>query len=299
MKIITLSLLLSILALTSALAQKKPVVPLRLPDTVSEKLDLIYATQGEKSDRNLHLDLYSPKSKGPHPTLLVVHGGGWIGGSKNSFRDIAVMLASRGYVVANVEYRLATEAKFPGAVHDIGAAVRWLRANAEKYSIDPQRIGAVGGSAGGHLVSMIATTAHSNKYNDGKNHPDKSTKLQAAVVMGAGVDQVSRVKEAKNQSIKNCVIFFGAEYHENPEIYAEASPITHVDKNTAPLLFLDGGQDNPGKRYVDMRPKLDAAGVANELVVIADARHGQWGREPYRSQFVAAMDTFFKKHLNN
>ncbi len=269
---------------------------LPLPDSVGEHLDLVYAKQGDKRVREMHLDLYLPKSAGPHPTLLTVHGGGWLGGSKKSFREIAVMLAARGYAVANVEYRLADEAKFPGAVQDVAAAVRWLRSNAAKYSIDPDRIGAVGGSAGGHLVGMVATTAHSKKYHD-HNSPNQSSELQAAVLMGAGVDQVTRVKETKGGSITNCVIFFGAEYRDNPDIYVEASPITHVSEDTPPLLFLDGELDKPGKRYIGMREKLDGLSIANELVVIDGAKHGHWGSEPYRSQFVDAMDAFFRKSL--
>lgn len=288
------ALLIFVVTAGSAPGQQRK--PLPLPDSVSEHLDLIYAKQGEKQDRTMHLDLYLPKSAGPHPTLLTVHGGGWISGSKQSFRDIAVMLAARGYAVANIEYRLAEAAKFPGAVLDVAAAVRWLRSNAEKYGIDPDHIGAVGGSAGGHLVGMVATTAHSKKYHD-HNSADQSSELQAAVLMGSGVDQVARVKESKSGSIANCVIFFGDEYHDNPDIYAEASPITHVSKDTPPLLFLDGGLDNPGKRYIGMRKKLDALGVTNQLVVIDGAKHGQWGSEPFRSRFVAAMADFFETAL--
>jgi len=287
-------LLAFVLTASQALGQQRTVLP--LPDSLSEHLELVYAEQGAGRDRKMHLDLYVPKSGGPHATILTVHGGGWLGGSKKYFREIAVLLAARGYAVANVEYRLAEEAKFPGAVQDVAAAVRWLRGNAAKYSIDPDRIGAVGGSAGGHLVGMVATTAASNKYND-HNTPDQSSHLQAAVLMGSGVDQVARVKETKRGSIANCVIFFGAEYHENPGIYVEASPITHVSKNTPPLLFLDGGLDRPGQRYVGMRKKLDTLDVTNELVVIDGAKHGHWGSEPYRSKFVESMDAFFKKIL--
>jgi len=289
-------ILLLIFAVTGSNARGQQRTPLPLPDSVSEHLDLIYARQGEARDREMHLDLYVPKSAGPHPTLLTVHGGGWLGGSKRYFRDIAVLLANRGYAVANVEYRLAEEAKFPGAVEDVAAAVRWLRSNSSKYSIDPDRIGAVGGSAGGHLVGMVATTAPSKKYHD-HNSPGQSSKLQAAVLMGAGVDQVARVRETKGGSIANCLIFFGAEYHDNPDIYIEASPITHVSEETPPLLFLDGGLDKPGKRYIEMSKKLDDLKVSNQLVVIDGAKHGQWGTEPFRSRFVDAIDVFFKQTL--
>lgn len=281
---------------TSKTSGKKPQqAQAKLPAGMTAYRGIDYATYG---DRKVALDVFVPGGEGAFPGVLLVHGGGWIGGQRAAFERFAVELAKRGYVVANIDYRLATEAKFPGAVLDCKAAVRWMRANAEEYRIDPDRIGGVGGSAGGHLTGMVATTAHDpEKFEESENSPGESAALQAAVLMGAGVDQVSRVKEAKNQRIENCVIFFGAEFSENPDIYAQGSPITHVSKETPPLLFLDGEFDRPGERYVDMRKKLDGLGVPNEFVMIPGAKHGQWGREPWLTPFVEAVDAFFKKHL--
>ncbi len=275
---------------TGSHAEEKPAGPPALPDTVTEHQDLVYATYGE---REITLDLYTPKAEGPHPGILLVHGGGWTGGTRQGFRATAILLAERGYAVANIDYRLATEEKFPGAVNDLKAAVRWMRAHAATYGIDPSWIGGIGGSAGGHLVGMVATTGP-GKFEGEGGWADQSSALQAAILMGAGVDQVTRVKEAKNQSIKNCVIFFGAEYQDNPEIYAQGSPITWVSKDTPPLLFMDGEFDNPGQRYGLMREKLDALGVRNEFKMIPGAKHGQWAREPWLTPYVEAMDAFFK-----
>jgi pectinesterase len=261
---------------------------------ITETRDVVFAKYGE---RQLQIDWFRPDDGKIYPGILVVHGGGWIGGNRPSFETIARDLAAAGYVVANLDYRLATETKFPGAVLDTKAAIRWMRANAEALGLDLERIGAVGGSAGGHLVAMAASTADSESFSKEGNHADQSDALQAAVIMGAGVDQVARVKGAKSGSIKNCVIFFGGEYGEVPDVYAQGSPITHISETTAPILMIDGEFDNPGKRYGGYRKRLDGAGVKNAFVMVPGAKHGQWGRDDFRPKFVEAMLDFFHENL--
>ena len=253
--------------------------------------DVPYAKFGA---REVHLDCFRIDDEEVRPGIVLIHGGGWIGGSRKAFGQTAQDLARLGYVVANVDYRLATEAKFPGAVLDCKAAVRWMRSNAKKLGVDPDRIAAIGGSAGGHLAAMAATTSGDSDFTDEENYPDESDALQAVVIMGSGVDQVARVKESKSGSIKNCVIFFGGEYSEVPEVYAHGSPITHLSKNTPPILMLDGGKDKPGERYGAFREKLDRLGVRNDFQMIPGAKHGEWGKPQYRPKFVAAMDEFLR-----
>jgi pectinesterase len=261
-----------------------------------EARDVVFATYGE---RELQLDWFRPDNEAICPGILVVHGGGWIGGTRKSFEPIAKDLASHGYVVVNLEYRLATETKFPGAVLDLKAAIRWMRAHASELGLDPDRVGAVGGSDGGHLVAMTASTPDDEHFSKKGNHPDQSDALQAAVIMGAGVDQVARVKEAKSGSIKNCVIFFGGEYDEVPDVYAHGSPITHISETTSPILMIDGEFDKPGQRYGDYRKKLDEAGVQNAFVIVPGAKHGEWGKAKFRPTFVEAMVEFLGSSLAN
>ncbi|MEM7699656.1 MAG: family 16 glycoside hydrolase, partial [Verrucomicrobiota bacterium] len=205
----------------------------------------------------------------------------------------AQMLAKAGYAVANIDYRLAEAAKFPGAVADCKAAVRWLRSRANGLRIDPDRIGAIGGSAGGHLAAMLATTADGN--GDVIPGPDISDAISVAIIMGAGVDQVTRAKETPG--IANQLIFFGGTLEEKPEVYAAGSPITHVSPDTAPILMLDGELDRPGQRYPLFRDKLSRAGVPNELVVVPGAKHGQWAKPPFRDGFVSAMLEYLDFYL--
>lgn len=266
---------------------------LKLPKGVTAHEDVVYGTGG---GIDLKLDLYLPEGDGPHPTVVVVHGGGWTGGTKEAFRSFAQQFVVRGFVTASVEYRLATVAKFPGAVEDCKAAVRWLRANAAQYKIDPARIGGVGASAGGHLIGMLATTAAPAQFEGSGGNADQSSALQAAVLMGAGVDQATRAQESV-KPIQSQLIFFGGTYAEKKDLYLAGSPITHVSEKTPPLLFIEGEFDTPGERYIEMRKKLDALHVPNRLVVIQAGKHGCWGSNPWMIPMVDEITDFLKIHL--
>lgn len=264
-----------------------------LPEGITAHENIVFGTGG---GRDLKLDLYVPSGEGPHPCALVVHGGGWTGGSKEAFRPFAMQLAARGFVVATSQYRLATESPFPGAVEDCKAAVRWLRANAPAYKLDASRIGAVGGSAGGHLVGMVATTSDPAQFEGSGGNATQSSALQAAVLMGAGVDQATRAKESPTP-IKSQLVFFGGTYAEKPAVYEAASPITHLSPKTPPLLFIEGEFDTPGVRYIEMRKRLDALGIPNRLVIVQDGKHGCWGSNPWLIPMVDEIAAFLTAHL--
>lgn len=250
-------------------------------------------TYDETPEKKLQLDVHIPNGDGPFPAVVIVHGGGWINGKKESFRTTCEALAKRGYVTVNVEYRLAGEAPFPAAVLDVKKAIRYVRKNAVAYRIDPNRIGAIGGSAGGHLVGMVATTAPL-KHIEPEGTGDST--VRCAILMGAGVDQVKR-NEGLEKSIPNCVLFFGGTLEEKRSVYEQGSPITHVSALTPPLLFLDGELDNPGQRYGDMRAKLDALKVHNEFIMVPGAKHGEWSKPQFLPAYIDVYDKYFTAHL--
>lgn len=283
-----------ILALQTGLSQTSDRVERRLQVELRSEKGVAYAKFG---DREVHLDWFRPDDEKTYPGIVLIHGGGWIGGKREAFETTAVDLAKAGFVVANIDYRLATEAQFPGAVLDCRAAVRWIRANAVSLGVNAEKVAAIGGSAGGHLaamVAMVATTSGDSFFEEKQNHSEESDDVQAVIIMGTGVDQVARVKEAKSGSIKNCVIFFGGEYSEVPEMYAKGSPITHLSAETPPILMIDGSLDRPGERYGEFREKLDALGVRNEFQVIQGAKHGAWGNAKFRPSFVREMVGFLE-----
>jgi len=268
-----------------------------LPSNVEQHLDVVYAKYGE---RNVQLDLFVPKRlKSSVPGILVVHGGGWLKGDKSKFRALAQELASRGYVTAAIGYRLGGEAKFPAAIHDCNAATRWLRANAAAYNIDPNRIGAVGGSAGGHLVGLMATGAHVKELQGNGGNADVSSTLQAAIVMAGPMQMVtgSVAERSRNMSDKsNSNKWLGKTVDEDPELYKLAAPFSHISMTTPPMLFQMGQFDVP-QRNLPMRQKLRELGIRADVATYFYGKHGCWNRHPWFGTMVDDMDNFFRSEL--
>lgn len=271
--------------------------PWQGPEEQSAKLrsrqNLTVVSRGEVT---VKVDVDRPDDARILPAVLMVHGGGWMGGSKEAMRPLARALAARGWVVVSTSYRLAGQAPYPAAVHDVKASVRWLRAHASEFGVDPQRVGAVGGSAGGHLVGLVATTADRLLEETDGPWAGQTARLDAAVLMGAGVDQLARALEAP-KPIPSQLVFFGGPVSERREIYREASPMHQLTAACPPLLFLDGEKDDPGARYVTMRQRMDELGVAHELAVVEGCAHGAWGRAPWLERMVGEMDRFLSARL--
>lgn len=290
-----LPVLVFALAFTGLVHAQREPLPSDPPETVKAELDLTYGTTAEQE---LKLDVYRPKSDARLPACVLVHGGGWVGGDKERFRPLAIALAERGYVVANVEYRLAGVAKYPAGVQDCLLAVRWLRANAERFGADPDRIGAWGGSAGGHIVGMMAGSLPPDRFLTAELK-DVSSAVQASCIMAGPTDLtnetfVTNLRKAGEKS--NSYQWLGKLYDEAPDLYREASPLAHFTKETGPVLFLTGDLDNPARDTAGLE-KLKSLGVATEQVVLKDAKHGCWMQRPWFEQCVDAVDAWFRAHL--
>ena len=245
------------------------------------------------------MDVYRPKSGGDKmPACVLVHGGGWVAGDKERFAPLAIGLAQRGYVVANIEYRLGPVAKYPAAVQDCNLAVRFIRAGAQRFGVDPNRIGAWGGSAGGHLVGMLAAAPAEARFITGDNR-NVSAKVQTTVVMAGPMElnndkSIENYRKQKEQSYG--FKWIGKLYDDAPELYKEASPMTYFSKETSPILFLTGSLDNPARDTPPME-RLKELGVPTQQVVLPDGKHGCWMRTPWQEQCLEAVDTFFKSYL--
>ena len=216
-------------------------IPQATLDRLDAKRDVTYARYG---DRSLEMDIYRPKGAwGELPAIVCIHGGGWAKGSRVNHAKVAQALAARGYVAATISYRLSGEAPFPAQIHDCKAAVRYLRANAGEYGIDPDRIGAIGHSAGGHLTALLAATGNSKDLEGNGGNAAFSSAIQAAVPMGAQTDFMSeRTREiSKTKTIWQQ--FLGGSHAEQPATYRLASPLHHLDKNDPPCWFFSGEKD--------------------------------------------------------
>ena len=177
------------------------IVQPQLPAGVRAEIDLVYATLPNTpyGKRDLHLDLFRPEKPGKYPVLLLIHGGGWRSGNRSMDIPMAQQIAAKGYVTAAVEYRLSPEALYPAAVYDIKAAVRFLRANAKKYNIDPKRIAIGGSSAGGQLASLIGVSAGVAKFEGAEGNPGVSSAVQAIIDIDGVLDFNTPDEKGKNE----------------------------------------------------------------------------------------------------
>jgi acetyl esterase/lipase len=207
------------------------------------------------------------------------------------------VLARRGYVAATVSYRLVPNARFPAQIEDCKAAVRWLRANAAKYHMNPDRIGAIGPSAGGHLACLLGVTDKKGGLEGSGGNPDHSSRVQA-VVSFFGRTDFTRKTWTNQLEEEVFVPLIGASFEDKPGLYKRISPIAYVSRTSPPFLFVHGAKDKlvPPRDSTDMAKKLQTAGVSAKAVIVEGVGHGWWEGEKQTKSIEQAL-AFFDKHL--
>ena len=274
-------------------AQTRPR-PSPIPENCKVLKDLAYGDHGWNK-----LDLYVPKSDAPLPLIVWVHGGGWEGGSKYGGGPSLDMLG-KGYAVASINYRLSWQAIFPAQIEDCQAGVRWLRAHAKEYNLDPDHFGAWGMSAGGHLVALLGTTNDATfPTKEGGKHV--SCAVQAVCDWFGPADFLhwgNLTLENPGTPAANPVTrLLGGGVVEKQVLARKASPITYVSKSSAPFLILHGDKDPlvPLQQSEELNEALKKAGVDSSLHVIKGNGHGGPG---FRARAVLEEeDEFFAKYL--
>lgn len=272
-------------------------LPLRGDDAPKLKndYDLVYTTAGGV---DLKLDISRPsEGDGPFPALLCIHGGAWRAGNKDQMRGVMSEFARRGYVTVSPQYRFCPKATFPAQVHDVKAAVRWLKEHAKDHHIDPDRIGAIGFSAGAHLAMMLGVTGPADGL-EGESAPGApDTKIRAVVNYFGPTDlAASDIPEVSLPLVRD---FLGGTAKEKPETAAQASPLTFVTKDDAPVLTFQGTKDPlvPYTQATKLTDKLTAAGVPGRVELLLGAGHGWRGDDLKRTMDESIQ--FFDRYLKS
>jgi acetyl esterase/lipase len=242
-------------------------------------------------------DLYLPATTPPgklRPAVVIIHGGGWTGSQRDASREVNIgtNLALHGYVGMSIDYLLATtnRASWPQNLYDCKTAVRWLRNEAGRLQIDPNRIGVIGGSAGGHLAAMVALTTPRDGLDPKEPYGSFSCQVRCCVDL-YGVADLTKSHD---------ISMLGKTLADAPELYRAASPVTYVRRHSPPMLILHGTADTTvsQKQSELLADALQKAGVEHQLVIIPDAPHS-FDLQPKQRDLRPIVLGFFDKYLKH
>ena len=251
---------------------------------------------GQVNGSELRLDIYEPGGSGTqiNPAVILIHGGGWISFDKSTMRRMGQYLSRSGFACFSVDYRLFTGKanRWPAQLDDVQRAVRWVRANATRYRVNPERIGAFGHSAGAQLAALLGMV--DTRDNSDPALARFSSRVQAVVDVSGPIDFTVNRDPDGDQFLND---FLGADYTAHPEVWREASPAFHVAKGDAPFLIVHGTEDQnvPISQAQELFQKLQSAGVTASLIKVKD---GHTFQTPEARRALAAETlTFFKRYL--
>lgn len=289
----------------SALAGLLLAVPALAADPLPIRVerDIVYGTGGGVE---LQLDIAYPTRGGPYPAVLCLHGGGWRVGNRQELSKANLVfpgtsmierIAERGYVAASATYRLAPKAKWPAQIEDAKAAVRFLRASAKDYPLDPDRIAALGVSAGGHLACMLGVTEPDDGFEGNGGRPEVSSRVQAVVSVFGPTDFTLKTWSPLAEDVAY-IPLFGVKFDADPRLYRRASPVDHVRRGAPPFLFFHGTADP----IVDLQQthrladNLSEVGTKVRVLEMPGEGHGWLGTKAARSvgQLVDWLDGVLK-----
>lgn len=275
-----------------------PIDPTRVHYRPSPKVRAVPAVAFARySRRVLRLDLYLPiDSKPGVPGVIVIRGGGWMVNDRNESAHVASALAERGVAAASIEYRTADEAAFPGALKDVKAAIRWMRANAKLYGISPDVIGTLGGSSGAHMA-LLAGLSNDHDLEGSGGNDSISSRVQTVVAMATPTDLL-RLDAGGRRVVAR---FLHASAEQNPNLWARASPINHVKAGGPSVLLMHGTADEnvlpeQSSTFADLYRR---AGGQVELVLLQKAPHSFWNYSPWSEDAMNRAAAFLHRAAND
>lgn len=297
-------ILLAALLVPAAFAETpKPFTP---PAGIRFEKDIAYIPNGDEAQK---LDLYLPEKPAdkPLPLIVHIHGGGWRAGSK--FPCPVTLMVLQGYAVASVEYRFSQKAIFPAQIQDCQAAIRWLRAHAKEYNFDTEKLGAIGGSAGGHLSALVGTSGGKKAFAPIGGNEEQSDRVQAVCDIFGPADFSAVVQQAaEDKNVKNIFAFntpgdpysllIGTRLDDKPKADA-VSPVHYISKDSPPFLIFHGTHDTlvPYAQSEEFAAALKAQGIEVWLQKIPGAGHG--GPAFTKPSVTKLTQNFFDKHLKD
>jgi pectinesterase len=255
---------------------------------VKESFDLIY---NKDQNRVLHFDAFVYTKKKKNPAVIMIHGGGWRSGNKNQMQSIGKEIAAKGFSTFAIEYRLSLEAKYPTGIIDVKNAIKFIKDNASKFNVDPDKIAVLGCSSGGQMAALIGTTNNNPIFEDTSFKSKSSSKVNAII----DVDGVLAFKHPESSEGDMAAFWLGGKSNEIPENWKVASALSHTDKNTPPVLYICSSIPRFHAGRDDMIKILDEYKIYNEVHTIADSPHSFWFYEPWFSETILYTTRFLDK----
>ncbi|MFG4003565.1 alpha/beta hydrolase fold domain-containing protein [Flavobacterium aquidurense] len=240
--------------------------------------------------RMLHFDAFF-KDKKRNPGVIMIHGGGWRSGNKDQMKVLAQEITSKGYSCFAIEYRLSLEAKYPQGVYDVKNAIKFIKDNAKRFHVDPDKIAVLGCSSGGQMAALIGTTNEDLAFEDVQYKSKSSSKVHAII----DVDGILAFKHPESQEAEMAAFWLKGTYDENPENWKQASALSHANKNTPPILFINSSFDRFHAGRDDMIAILDQNKIYSEVKTIQDSPHSFWFFQPWLEQTVVYTTEFLDR----
>ncbi|OXB06383.1 esterase [Flavobacterium plurextorum] len=273
------------------LIKKYPLITIPVIDE-NENVDKISDVAYLKSkERTLHLDAFVNKKQKQNPAVIMIHGGGWRSGNKSQMNPLAQEIASKGYSCFTIEYRLSLEAKYPYGVYDVKNAIRFIKDNAKKFNVDPNKIAVLGCSSGGQMAALIGTTNGNSAFDDPSNKSKSSSKVNAII----NVDGILAFRHPESSEGEMASFWLGGSYEEKTENWKNASALSHTNKNTPPILFINSSIDRFHAGRDDMIKILNQYKIYNEVHTIENSPHSFWFFQPWFNPTVDFTTNFLKK----
>ncbi len=243
----------------------------------------------------LAMDIVRPRAAGTYPGVVLIHGGGFSGGSRESYLPMAIRLAQNGYVAATVDYRLTPMFQFPLPLHDVKAAVRFLRAGASKYNVDKEHIAAIGASAGGTWAQFLAITRNLPQFEGTGAHREQSSSVDCAISY-YGRSDMRLAYEGSRNAAEALPPLLGGDRMNALDAHFRGSPINWINPDSAPILAIHGTRDRnvPFEQSVVLIERMRSMGIEAELETMAEAGHGFKGADDDRA-FLRTVDFLNRK----